>query len=262
MMRHAKFLMLLIISVNSIALSLANNAAYIGISSQIARKKQLQIVSNNSANTNTPGFEQDRVAFISSDVKQNSRRNNSFVKISNVYRDTEIGSIQQTGNPLDFVIIGKGYFKFATPQGIRYSLNGSIMVNSQRLLVNHADFPLLSAQNDVIQLPEEYRDLYIDNEGLFGNKINPKYIFVRSNYIKNAYNYLMNMQNNYTLICGSDDNNIFYFLNEEENNKLINNKFCKKIFIENKSFYNEKIFSLPTGMYTDKDAINYLLEPL
>jgi len=103
-------------------------------------------------------------------------------------------------------------------------------------------------------------DLYIDNEGLFGNKINPKYIFVRSNYIKNAYDYLMNIKNNYTLICGSDDNNIFHYLNEEENNKLIYNKFCKKIFIENKSFYNEKIFSLPTGMYTDIDAINYLLE--
>ena len=37
-------------------------------------------------------------------------------------------------------------------------------------------------------------DLYIDNEGLFGNKTNPKYIFVRSNYIKNAYNYLKSIE--------------------------------------------------------------------
>ena len=55
----------------------ANNASYIALSSQIARKTQLEVISNNVANANTVGFEQDAVIFRNVDLKQNSKRNNS-----------------------------------------------------------------------------------------------------------------------------------------------------------------------------------------
>ena len=57
----------------------ANNASYIALSNQIARKTQLEVVSNNVANSNTVGFEQDTILFRNVDLKQGSKRNNSFI---------------------------------------------------------------------------------------------------------------------------------------------------------------------------------------
>ena len=102
-------------------------------------------------------------------------------------------------------------------------------------------------------------DLYIDDQGLIGNKENPKTIYIRSNNAKYAINYLKHLKNPFILISGSDDKCLFNYISEEEKNNLINNKNCKKIFTENCN-PSKKIFNLPTGMYHDYEAKQYLEE--
>jgi flagellar basal-body rod protein FlgG len=62
------------------------------------------------------------------------------------------GSLQQTGNPLDFALQGKGFFAVQTPQGIRYTRDGSFERNAQGLLTTQ-DGNLVLGQNGAITIP-------------------------------------------------------------------------------------------------------------
>ena len=145
--------------------SYANNASYIALSSQIARKHQLEVVANNAANINTTGFEQDAIIFRAVNLKQNHHRNNSFVWTETTYRNGEHGPVKITNRPTDLAILGEGYFKLVTPQGVRYTLDGSMLVNNQGILANSSGYPFLSTNNDVIEIPDDYQNIEIARDG-------------------------------------------------------------------------------------------------
>ena len=84
----------------------ANNTSYITLSNQIARKRQLEAVANNAANTNTIGYEQDDILLRTVDYKQNSKRDNSFVWAETTYRSGEEGALKVTNRPTDVAIGG------------------------------------------------------------------------------------------------------------------------------------------------------------
>ena len=143
----------------------ANNASYIALSSQIARKTQLEVISNNVANANSIGFEQDAVLFRSVDLKQNSKRNNSFAWAETSYRTGDKGGIKVTNRSTDVAIGGEGYFKVATPRGIRYTLDGSMLINNQGVLVTSSGHPYLSSENEPMEIPDDFQTIDIAPDG-------------------------------------------------------------------------------------------------
>ncbi|RTK92907.1 MAG: flagellar hook basal-body protein [Rickettsiales bacterium] len=143
----------------------ANNASYISLSGQIARKNQLDVTANNVANINTTGFEQDAVITRDVKVKQNSRNSNSFVWTETTYRNGEQGAIKITNRPTDVAISGEGYFKVMTPRGTRYTLDGSMFINNQGVLVNSSGYPYLSTNNSIIEIPAEFQNFDITSSG-------------------------------------------------------------------------------------------------
>lgn len=88
------------------------NGIYIGMSGAIAAQRRLDVVANNVANANTPGFRQQRAQFETFLVKTNDQRpiEKGFVAATGTWTDDTGGAIMQTGNPLDVAIEGKGYF--------------------------------------------------------------------------------------------------------------------------------------------------------
>lgn len=145
----------------------ASNAGYITLSNQIARKQALEIITNNAANSNTTGFEEDGAILNKYDVLQNKRKKNSFVITRGMYKPGDQGSLKYTHNPLDIAIIESNqYFKVFTPRGIRYTLNGAVLRNNQNLLVNSEGYPFLTINNDVLQLPEGSIDIRIASDGM------------------------------------------------------------------------------------------------
>lgn len=144
----------------------ANNASYIALSSQIARKKQLDVVANNVANANTVGFEQDNILFRPVDVKQSAKRNNTFTWSETTYRSGASGGIKITHRPTDIAIGGEGYFKVATPRGPRYTLDGAMLINNQGVLVNTSGFPYLSPDDNLVEIPDEFQNLEIAQSGV------------------------------------------------------------------------------------------------
>lgn len=145
--------------------ALANNTSYITLSNQIARKRQLEVVANNAANTNTNGYEQDDILLRKVDYKQNSKRDNSFVWAETTYQSGEEGGVRVTDKPTDVAIVGVGYFKVITPRGSRYTLDGSMIINRDNILVNIEGHPFANVNGDPIQIPQDYTRIDIAKDG-------------------------------------------------------------------------------------------------
>jgi flagellar basal-body rod protein FlgG len=98
-----------------------------------AQQTNVEVISNNIANMTTTGFKRRRAEFQDL-IYQNLRRvgSNSSdtgtivpagaqvglgVKTAAIYRISEQGNLQQTGNTLDLAIQGNGYFQITLPSG-------------------------------------------------------------------------------------------------------------------------------------------------
>lgn len=92
---------------------------------------RLAVLANNLANVNTPGFKADQLQF--SEVLNGATsgpgiRMDQFVQF-------DPGSVEQTGNPLDVAIQGGGFFEVDTPDGPRFTRDGSFRIGSSGLIV-------------------------------------------------------------------------------------------------------------------------------
>ena len=64
------------------------------------------------------------------------------------------GSMKTTGNMLDLAVSGEGYFAIQTPQGVRYTRDGSFYRQANGALVTARGQAVLNAQNRPIMLPD------------------------------------------------------------------------------------------------------------
>jgi flagellar basal-body rod protein FlgG len=112
-----------------------------------AQQTNVEVISNNIANMSTTGFKRQRAEFQDL-IYQNLRRvgSNSSdngtivpsgaqiglgVKTASVYRITEQGNLQQTGNNLDMAIQGNGYFQVTLPSGeTAYTRDDNLFIES------------------------------------------------------------------------------------------------------------------------------------
>lgn len=99
----------------------------------LAQQLNVEVISNNIANLNTTAFKRQRPEFQdmlyqiqrqvgaqSSDagtLVANGVQLGTGVKTASVYRITEQGNLQSTGNQLDVAVQGRGYFRVELPNG-------------------------------------------------------------------------------------------------------------------------------------------------
>jgi flagellar basal-body rod protein FlgF len=102
---------------------------------------RMDIISNNLANSTVIGFKKSRIAFQQilrqaelANVSIAAPQENPTRLLIDIQTDMSQGDIQSTGNPLDFAIFGKGFFKINTPDGIRYTRKGNFSLDSQGIL--------------------------------------------------------------------------------------------------------------------------------
>ena len=101
---------------------------------------ELEVISNNLSNLQTPGFHEMNVSF-SSELNSNRPENEILakaqanIKSGKTYYNINSGGASRTDNPTDFAIQGDGYFVINTANGNRYTRNGSFSVNKDRQLV-------------------------------------------------------------------------------------------------------------------------------
>jgi len=126
-----------------------NSGMYAALSGNLAAVKRMDVITNNLANVNTPGYKRDKMSFESMlagtanppAVPQGSTADPILQK-ENVYVDYTTGSISQTGNPLDFSIDGEGFFTVTTPNGPAYTRQGNFRLSVDGTIVTADGYPL------------------------------------------------------------------------------------------------------------------------
>jgi flagellar basal-body rod protein FlgF/flagellar basal-body rod protein FlgG len=147
------------------------NALYVGLSRQIALHREMDVIANNLANMDTNGFKADGVTFeeylatkARVDRAAPADQRVAFVRESGSITDFSQGTLQQTGGALDLAIRGDGYFVVDTPQGERYTRNGSFSLNEKGELVNQQGYRV-RGQNGPLQFDQQDNSITFAREG-------------------------------------------------------------------------------------------------
>ena len=123
----------------------------IGLSGLNAAQQDLQVVSNNIANTNTVGFKGSRAEF--SDVYASSVAGGNSqaagVQVANISQQFAQGSITYTENALDMAINGQGFFVVSDKSELSYSRAGYFSMDANNYLVNNQGMKLQGYSADV-----------------------------------------------------------------------------------------------------------------
>lgn len=143
----------------------------------VAQQFNLDVISNNLANVNTTGFKHQRAEFhdlvyqtvqaAGTSVGQNFKTPTGVQfglgsMVSATANDLAQGASMATGNPLDLMIVGEGYFRVLKPDGsFGYTRDGSFKKDQTGLLVNSNGYPLVPQ----ITIPEGATQVTIGQDG-------------------------------------------------------------------------------------------------
>ncbi len=143
------------------------NAGYLILSRQMMDFEHLDIIANNIAQT-AAGSKQD---FLITTKKMTTDKGDHLVfpKSTMTGPDWSAGSIKMTYRDWDLAITShngeQGFFMVNTPQGIRYTKNGSFRLDQNNRLVDINYNPVLSADGQEIVMEAEDSDPIILSNG-------------------------------------------------------------------------------------------------
>jgi flagellar basal-body rod protein FlgF len=146
------------------------DALYPVLSGALAQEKNLEVITNNLSNLNSTGFKKDFPVLSALDPLGSDQPNQtggkdplpSFGYLDGISTDFSPGVIKQTGSPLDVAVDGQNFLSIQTPQGIRYTHNGSFSLNSEGQLVTQSGFPVLGSSGPITLPPGK---INIDGDG-------------------------------------------------------------------------------------------------
>lgn len=136
---------------------------YASASSMLNGQKTIDIVSGNLANAMIPGHKQERAAFRSfpdilmrtstpggEDPRSIGRVGGGA--FSDTVRTSFVeGQLVRTGIPTDLAVSGDGFFQLMTPDGIRYTRNGTFGLDGDGFLVA-SDGRMVMGQNGAVHV--------------------------------------------------------------------------------------------------------------
>jgi flagellar basal-body rod protein FlgG len=124
---------------------------YLAGASMIAQEVRQEALVHNLANASTPGYKATRVfAKELKDVEANVGAMREAERDQTAYIDFSQGPIRETGRDLDFALDGEGFFVVLTPEGERFTRNGSFSLDVEGQLVSSSGFPVLTDVGPVL----------------------------------------------------------------------------------------------------------------
>ena len=148
------------------------NSIYLGLSRQTVLRTNMDMIANNIANMNTPGYRSQHMLFEEYISKPKGYDDPlSFVWNKGQYQNTKEGPLTQTGNPLDIALAGPGFFGVQGPDGETvYSRAGNLQIGSDGTLRNSADFAIAGQGGGAIVIPANSTEVKIDKNGFVSNQ--------------------------------------------------------------------------------------------
>ncbi len=153
------------------------NSLWIAKTGMEAQQMQLDVISNNLANSSTNGFKRAHAVFedlmyqnlrqVGSSTSEQSQLPTGLqvglgVRTVATTRSFTQGSLQQSGNNLDIAVQGNGFFQITMPDGtINYTRDGAFQVNAQGQLVTSNGLPVANG----ITVPANATNVAISADG-------------------------------------------------------------------------------------------------
>ncbi len=143
-----------------------------------ALEQSHEVAAQNLANATVPGYRRRGLTFESMDSTapaqlspgagkgQSGSANPGGIRgtrATGVYTDFEAGSLQQTGNPLDVALGGKGFFALNGPNGPLYTRNGVFELGPGGELRNKNGFTVQGSSGGIVIPPTATRITISEN---------------------------------------------------------------------------------------------------
>jgi flagellar basal-body rod protein FlgF len=153
---------------------------YIAASGMLAEQIRQDQIANDLANASTPGYKADRTSqsdfgdllLANSATGATVGSQGTAVQVSKVETDFSPKPARDTGEPLDFAVVGEGFFTVQTDRGTRYTRNGQFTADAQGRLVTAQGDPVLGRNGSAVTVG---RDGKVDPRNLqIVNLTNPR----------------------------------------------------------------------------------------
>jgi flagellar basal-body rod protein FlgF len=144
-------------------------AMYAASAGAFKNQQKLDVLANNLANINTPGFKQDKLIFRVPEASEGEGdsytdhlQGPSAAMARDAWTDFSQGVLKHSGNPLDVALDGMGFFCIQTPGGTHYTRNGRFTVNEDGVLATMGGHPVLGEGGEI---RIDGTDISVDDEG-------------------------------------------------------------------------------------------------
>ncbi|WP_099205300.1 flagellar hook-basal body protein [Scatolibacter rhodanostii] len=142
---------------------------YAGASGLIAQQQALNNIGNNIANVNTNGYQKQGISFedlLYMEMYANSENDpNHGVGVKAVSTGLQVGQnpLKETNYPLDFAIVGDGFFAVRNGNEIQYTRDGAFAVSlegNQAYLSTQSGLPVLNNTGGRIAVTKQENGIY------------------------------------------------------------------------------------------------------
>ncbi len=145
------------------------DALYISSTGLRSQQEQIDVISNNVANMQTPGFKRGRVNFaevasspMSRDAQLTAVSHGGGTRVASVSQEFASGAMQPTRGPLDLAIDGNGFFELEDANGNRfYTRSGRFHLDDQGYLAAVNGMRLSAG----LQVPQGANDILVSAAG-------------------------------------------------------------------------------------------------
>jgi flagellar basal-body rod protein FlgF len=133
---------------------------YIAASGMLAEQTRQNQIANDLSNASTPGYKADRTVQQSfgSMLLTNSLNGatvgsqTTAVQVTKSYTDFSTQPVKDTGEPLDFAVVGDGFFALKTANGTKYTRNGQLMEGTDGTLQTSNGDQVLGRDNQPLKI--------------------------------------------------------------------------------------------------------------
>ncbi len=130
-----------------------SNGIYVGMTAASAQSQRLELVSDNLANVDTPGFKKQTATFEAFVDDKNAASDKVLTRVRGTGVDMAPGIIESTGAPLDVVPTEGAYMGVLQGDGsVGYTRAGRLAVGSDGVL-RAANLPVLTKGGSPILIP-------------------------------------------------------------------------------------------------------------
>lgn len=140
-----------------------DKAIFLGMNAQESAMHQLEILSNNLANVNTPGFRADYEVLKQNPVGHGTMGTRVYSSVGQTYTDFKQGPILRTGRELDVAISGEGFLTAQSLSGKEgYTRAGNLTLSREGFLTTQSGEMILGTNGVINIRPSEKIEIASD----------------------------------------------------------------------------------------------------